>query len=298
MPLRQTTDVPEARPTSSRLLGVLPLVVLVGIAAVLIAVRVSRGAPDDPSTPAGAGPAVTSLALPTDAAGVDAVLDAARSLPTQVLDEVGTGGVVTVPIAVNGEAVTADGVPRVIWVGAEDCAACAAMRWSALVALSRFGEVSGVGLVASTADGPNPGTIGPTFRGARFAGDRLRVTFHESTTSDAAPVPAVDAADAALLARYDAPPYVSDEHPRPFVLYAGQYVSAGSLFTPSVLAGLDARAIAAALRDPASAAGRAVDGAANVMTAALCVTTGGEPGTVCRAAGVRAAAALLGTRSS
>lgn len=289
--------MPATRPTSARLLGALPLVVLIGVAAVLLAVRLGRGAPDDPTAPSGSGPAVTSLALPTSPADVAAVLDAARTPPARVLDAVGTGGVVTVPIAVNGAAVTTNGVPRIVWEGSEDCAACAAMRWAALIALSRFGAVDGVGLVASAPDAPNPGTIGPTFRGASWHGAGLDVTFLDSTDAQGAPASPPSADDAALLARYDAPPYVSDTHPRPFVLYAGQYVSAGSLFTPGVLAGLDAAAIARALDDPTSAAGRAVDGAANVMTAVLCVTTGGEPGAVCGAPGVRAAAALLGART-
>ncbi|MHA3704555.1 DUF929 family protein [Jatrophihabitans sp. YIM 134969] len=283
------------RTRARRLLEVVPLVVLVGVAAVLVAVRLDRGPGTDPVAPTGAGPGVTSLALPSTA-DAPALLDAVAHVPASVLDQVGTGGVATVPIAVNGSAVTGDGRPRVIWVGSEDCAPCAAMRWSMVVALSRFGELSGVGLAASATDAPYPGTIGPTFRDARFSSDLVGVTFYESQVYRGPNSRPVTATDRGLLRRYDAPPYVTDDNPRPFVLFAGQYVSAGSLFTPGVLDGLDAAAIAAAAADPDSAAGTAIDGAANVITAVLCVTTDGRPGEVCDSRGVVAARAVIGTR--
>ena len=295
--LRQTTEV-AGRTTSQRVLGVLPLVVLVAVVAVLVAVKLGRSPGHDPTAASGAGPAVTSLALPTSDADVAAVLATATDVPAGVLDTVGTGGVATVPIAVNGQAVTADGRPRVVWVGSEDCAACAAMRWAAVVALSRFGELQGVGLVTSAPDQPYPGTPGPTFRAATFTSDLASVTFYESVVLNGPNSKPLTATDSALLRRYDAPPYVTDAKPRPFVLYAGQYVSAGPLFTPAVLAGLDATAIAAALHDPDSAAARAVDGAANIMSAVLCVATDGRPGDVCTSAGVKAAGAKLGVRTS
>ena len=286
------------RSTSQRWLGVLPLVVLVAVAAVLVAVRVGRDSGDDPTAPTGTGPRVTSLALPTSAADVAALLDAVTHVPAGVLDTVGTGGVATVPIAVNGDAVTADGRPRVIWVGSEDCATCAAMRWAAVIALSRFGEFDGLDLVRSATDAAYPGTIGPTFRDASFTSDLVSATFYESEVFEGPNSRQLTVTDRDLIRRYDAPPYVSDDDPRPFVLYAGQYVSAGSLFTPAVLDGLDAAAIAAAVADPASAAGTAIDGAANVMTAVLCVTTAGKPGAVCDSAGVTAARAVIGTRAN
>lgn len=296
-PLRQTNRVTATgRTASQRALGVLPLAVLVAVAAVLVAVKLGR-TPDPDPTAAGPGPTVTSLALPTTPAAVAAVVDAVTHVPASVLDAVGTGGVATVPIAVNGAAVTTAGRPRVIWVGSEDCAGCAAMRWSALIALSRFGTLRGVDLVASASDAAYPGTIGPTFRDATFDSSLAAVAFYESTVTGGPNSHAVTPGDQALLRHYEAPPYVPDSRPRPFILYAGQYVSAGSLFTPAVLGGLDATAIAAAVQDPSSAAGRAVDGAANIMTAVLCVATNDRPADVCGSPGVNAAKKLLGVRT-
>jgi hypothetical protein len=47
------------------------------------------------------------------------------------------------------------------------------------------------------------------------------------------------------------------------------------------------------MRDPSSAVAKDIDGAANVMTAAICTLTHGQPGGVCHAAGVTAAAGSL-----
>jgi hypothetical protein len=61
-------------------------------------------------------------------------------------------------------------------------------------------------------------------------------------------------------------------------------------YGPSVLAGLSWTQVAAAMGDPSSPVATAIDGAANVITAAICTLTHGQPGGVCRSAGVKAAA--------
>ena len=73
----------------------------------------------------------------------------------------------------------------------------------------------------------------------------------------------------------------------------GSYLSAGASLDPQLLAGKSHRQIAAALSDPASPIALAVDGSANVITAALCKVTGQQPAEVCSATGVTAAAKTL-----
>jgi hypothetical protein len=48
------------------------------------------------------------------------------------------------------------------------------------------------------------------------------------------------------------------------------------------------------LSDPTNSDARAVLGAANKLSAAICATTGGKPASVCRSPGVRAGASRLG----
>jgi hypothetical protein len=56
----------------------------------------------------------------------------------------------------------------------------------------------------------------------------------------------------------------------------------GSSYRPQVQHGKAQTQIAAALSDPNTAIAKAVDGTANLITAALCELTNGEPGAVCR----------------
>ena len=76
----------------------------------------------------------------------------------------------------------------------------------------------------------------------------------------------------------------------PFVDIGNRYLLPQVQYVPSVLAGLNWTQVAAAMRDPASPVAKAIDGAANVITAAICTLTHGQPGGVCRSAGVKAAA--------
>ena len=48
------------------------------------------------------------------------------------------------PASIDAPALTADGKPEVLYVGAEYCPFCAAERWPVVVALSRFGTWSGL----------------------------------------------------------------------------------------------------------------------------------------------------------
>jgi hypothetical protein len=61
-----------------------------------------------------------------------------------------------------------------------------------------------------------------------------------------------------------------------------------------VLKGLTDTQIAAALADPTSPVAKAIDGTANVLTAAICSVTSNAPSNVCTATGVTAAAKALG----
>jgi hypothetical protein len=47
------------------------------------------------------------------------------------------------------------------------------------------------------------------------------------------------------------------------------------------------------MHDPSSAVARDIDGAANIITAAICSLTNGQPGGVCHSAGVEAAAGSI-----
>jgi hypothetical protein len=55
------------------------------------------------------------------------------------------------------------------------------------------------------------------------------------------------------------------------------------------LAGLSWAQVAAAIHNSSSSVGKDIDGAANMITAAICKVINGQPGNVCTSAGVTAA---------
>ena len=258
--------------------GTVALVVMV--VAVLVAIKVTAG----PSTPASGT---------QNGAASQQVTDAVTGVPPAVLDKIGAGTIAHPPTVLTGAALTADGKPRVLYVGAEYCPYCAAERWALAVALSRFGTLTGLGAVSSSSTDVYPDTATLSFHGASYASNYLSLTAKEIegtqvVGSSYAPLDTLDPADQTLFQSIGGGSF-------PFVDIGGRYAVSGASYDPSVLQGKTHAQIAAALSDPSSPIATAVDGTANVLTAALCQLTGGQPGDVCTTSGVVAATKSLAT---
>jgi hypothetical protein len=268
--------------------AVAAVVAVLLVVGVLVVVKLSSNGTKAASTASGTASA--------------AVLKGVTQLPAATFDAVGAGTVQTVPAPMKGaEAITADGKPRILYVGAEYCPFCAAERWSMAAALSRFGTFTDLGTTASSASDTDPNTATLSFHGSTFTSDKISFTGYETTTnqqqSDGS-YPTLDkpsAADEALTTKYDAPPYVdaSSKGSIPFVDIGGKYVISGASYDPAVLAGKTHEQIAAAMQDPSSAIAKAVLGTANVITAAICQLTTNAPTNVCTSSGVQAGLAKL-----
>ena len=267
----------------------------IGLVVVLLAALVVAKAAGLGSGGSGSGSATSA---PSGAAST-AVVGAVTGVPADVLDEVGAGNVQAVPRKVEAPALTAGGKPKVLYVGAEFCPFCAAQRWPVVVALSRFGAWSGLGQTTSASDDVFPDTATLSFHGATYSSDYLSFTGVETSgrtkvNGQYAPLDQLGAADQKTFETYDRPPYVRGSPGSiPFLDLGGSYLSSGASLDPQLLAGLSHRQIAAALSDPTSPVAQAVDGSANVLTAALCELTDRQPMTVCSAPGVTAAATTL-----
>ena len=222
------------------------------------------------------------------------------AVPQSVFDTIKTGSATGRPSAVNAPALTQKGKPLVLYIGAEYCPYCAAERWSVAAALSRFGSLHNVGQTASSPSDVYPSTPTLTFAGATYTSDYLAFTGKEIQGNQVvngsyAPLEKLTASEQAVMDKYDAPPYQQTNGSIPFVDIGGKYLISGASYDPGVLKGKTHQQIAAALSDPNSPIARAVDGAANLVTAAICATTSQRPAAVCTSAGVTAAAAQLGS---
>jgi hypothetical protein len=221
-------------------------------------------------------------------AAATSVVNAVTGVPASTLDAVGTGTLTAAPKAIHDAALTSGGKPQVLFVGAEFCPYCAAERWSIVQALSRFGTFSGLKSIHSSPTDTFPNTATFSFYGATYTSATLGFTGREVETVSGASLDAPSQAETALWHKYTGNPGSF-----PFLDIGGRYVVTGPSYDPGVLKGLTDQQIAAALADPSSPVAKAIDGTANVLTAAICKTTNNQPSAVCSAAGVTAAAKAL-----
>jgi len=224
------------------------------------------------------------------------VVKQVTGVPASVFSQVGAGSLAKGPIAINGgDAITKDGKPEVLYVGAEYCPFCAAERWAVVAALSRFGTWSNVGLTNSSSNDYAPDTPTLSFHGADYSSDYISFAGYETEDRDQQPLDTLPSDDQKILQKYDAPPYVdqSSAGSIPFVYYGGKYFSNGASFDPLLMKDMTHAEVAKAMHDPNSKVGQAIDGTANSITAAVCKLTGNKPANVCTAPGVKAGAGKL-----
>jgi Domain of unknown function (DUF929) len=267
--------------------------IIVVLAVVLTFVIVKLN--NKPSASAGSG-----LSNGPTGSALTAVVDKVTTVPTSVSDAVGTGSYTgkIQTITPAGTALTSNGKPEMLYMGAEYCPYCAAARWAMIVALSRFGTFTGLTtLHSAVANGagdaePDPDTPTWTFLHAHYSSPYLAFSTVELQTNipDASNgtytlLQTPTAAQEALITKYDAPPYApsGDNGAIPFIDFGNKYVSIGTPYDPGVLDGLSWSTIATDLHDPSSPVAKAVLGTANYFTAAICKMTGNQPASACTA---------------
>ena len=254
------------------------IVVLVIVLAFVL-VKLSQGSP---STSAGSS---TGTLLPAS------VASQVTGVPAATLDKVGRGAVPAftqgkLPFAPgSGPALTSGGKPEMLYIGAEYCPYCAAMRWSMAVALSRFGTLTPLHGIHSSSTDVNPNTATLTFYKTGYHSPYLSFTPVETTTVSRAPLQNPTKAQNAIWAKYEPDP---NTRGYPFVAFSNKFVMKGPIYDPAVLQGKTWSQIATALKDPTSPIAQSVNGAANYITGAICQMTNNQPASVCNSPAVTA----------
>lgn len=243
--------------------------IMVAVAAVVtvalvVAIVSTRGK-------SGSGNAAGSTAV-TDPVALTATV---AGVATDVSASVGSGSDKTLPTPINAPALTQDGKPLVLYVGAEYCPFCAAQRWAVVQALSRFGSFTGLGAAHSSPDDVFPNTPTFTFHGATYTSSVVAFQGVETEDVDRAPLDALTADQQALITAYNRKGGI------PFVDFGGEYTLSGASYSPQVLAGKTADEVAAELSNPAGAIAQGILGSANTMTATICILTNDQPAAVC-----------------
>ena len=221
------------------------------------------------------------------------------SVPAASLDTVGAGASDNPPKTIDAPALTKDGKPRVLYVGAEYCPYCATERWPLVVALSRFGTWNNLSASFSApAPEVNPNTATVSFHGATYSSQYVSFTGYETSTNKMTngqwgKLDTLEGEDRALFQKYNAPPYVQSSGAIPWINFGGTSIQAGASYNSAVILNKTQAEIATALADPTTDIAKGVNGAANVLTAQICKSTNQQPTAVCTAPGVVAAAAKL-----
>ncbi len=257
------------------------VLVVVAIVVAFIVVKVSSGPAKSTASPN--GPTGTALA---------SVVTKVTSVPASTLDAVGDGGgaVEAKPTAISGSALAANGKPEVLYMGAEYCPYCAAERWALIVALSRFGTISGLSTIHSASVNgageaePYPNTPTWTFVKSKYTSPyftftpvEMQTNIPDKSTGTYTNLQTPTAAQTALIDKYGTNGAI------PFIDFGGKSVISGASYNAGVLAGLSWATIANDLHNPKSPVAKAILGTANYITAAICKATDNQPASACTA---------------
>jgi len=215
------------------------------------------------------------------------------SVPASTLTSVGTGSLPAtgLPIKpITGKPLTAAGKPEMLYIGAEYCPYCAAMRWSMAVALSRFGTFGPLKGIYSAANDVYPNTPTLTFYKQQYSSPYLTFTPVENLNGQHKLLQPVTKAQKALWTTYGT---TQGSVGYPFIDFGNKVAVSGPLYVPTMLKGLTWAQVASKLKNPNDPVSKAVNGAANYVTASICKMTGDKPGNVCTAAPIRTIEAKL-----
>jgi hypothetical protein len=247
---------------------------IVAVLVIVLAFVFIKVAQDNSSASSG-NTSVTGTLLPAS------VASQVTNVPTTTLDTVGKGAAAVSPSllgAGTGTTLTSASKPEMLYIGAEFCPYCAAMRWSMAIALSRFGTLTPLHGIHSSSTDTDPNTPTLTFYKSGYQSKYLNFTPVENLTISHALLQNPTKEQNAVWAKYEPDPSTRGY---PFIDFGNKVVLKGPLFNPAVLAGKSWSQVAAALKDPSSPIAQSVDGAANYVTAAICKMTSNQPSNVC-----------------
>ena len=228
--------------------------------AVLLVLRLVTGSPSNPAVRDPLSPG--SLA-------------ALSSVPISAL--VGQDPGVKPPSSIlkTAPALSSDGKPEILYIGAEYCPYCAAERWPLVMALSKFGTFSNLASSRSSASDTYPNTPTFTFYGSSYSSPYVTFTPVEIKDRAGNTLQRPTSMQSHLLTGYGYRGGI------PFIYLAGRYVVLGAQYDGSRLSGVTFNNALADITSGTDATARAVRAAAGQLVQALCSITGDRPASAC-----------------
>lgn len=217
-----------------------------------------------------------------------AVLSDLTGVSNHTLSTIGLPSDVSAPVSISGTTLTLNGKPEVLYIGAEYCPYCAVERWSLIIALSRFGNFSGLEYMQSSSTDVNPNTPTFTFVNANYTSKYIEFVPIEWYNRATMTLTTLDSTQSSLFSQYDVCAADTEGgNGYPFVDIANQYaVNCGAQFVagtgdPVDIAGENWTQVASQLNDTSAPIAQLMDGAANSLITAICKVDGGQPTSVC-----------------
>jgi thiol-disulfide isomerase/thioredoxin len=205
-----------------------------------------------------------------------------QSVPVSTLTAAPTGGIISTPQSVNNPALTADGKPELLYIGAEFCPHCAAERWPMYIALSKFGTFSPQpGQIHSANEDGDVPTL--TFYGTKYTSPYFTFTPVEAYTNKPAgngyaPLQSPTQAQLTLWQNTNGGSF-------PFVDIGGKEVLPGAQYSFEPLQSEPFGAVADQVGNNSTEIGANIDASAAQLISTICGSlTHGQPSDVCSAA--------------
>lgn len=227
------------------------------------------------------------------------VVSKVTSIPASVYNTVGVGTTTTLPKSIKAPALTANGKPNLVYIGAEYCPYCATERWAMVTALARFGTFSNLKVTHSSSTDVYPNTQTFSFHGSTFTSPYLTFTPVEQYSNQKqgtgyATLDPLTDQENSLMNTYDAPPYTTEAGSIPFIDFGGKFLVISATYSPQVLQGQSLQQIADSLTNTSSAISKGAIGSANALTAAICGMTNNQPSNVCTSQTIKQIKSTIG----
>jgi thiol-disulfide isomerase/thioredoxin len=185
-----------------------------------------------------------------------------------------------------------DNKPVVIFVGAEWCPYCGAEMWSLILALDRFGNVTGLEYMLSSSTDVYPNTPTFTLYKVNYSSPYISLLAYEYQDRNHNSLQSVPSNIYQLWNQYTGGGI-------PFIYVAGLYYDAGSTVNPGLLSGSNWTYIINTLsNDSNSPITKEIYYTANLITAEICEADGNAPASVCSQQGIMSLESYLGSQGN
>ncbi len=164
------------------------------------------------------------------------------------------------------------GLPVYFFFGSAACPYCSASSWAMMVALHRFGNLTGTYYDTSSSTDVYPNTPEIVLAHATLTSKYIALQVSESTYTGSIQLPGfANAYQQAYYVAYDSTGSI------PFVVVGGVYYTVGTLVNPSSLAGYSPQQVASSISTQSGTPWTAIAPAADWLTAYLLKVDGGQP---------------------